>query len=237
MSILEIKSVTKEYSVRDVKIAAIDDLDLKIEEQEFLIVLGKSGSGKSTLLSLLSGLEQPTKGQITYKDQNLGSLTENELARIRRNEIGIIFQHFYLMESMTAIDNVELPLLIAKQPLKERREWALKLLKVVGLDHRAAHYPNELSGGERQRTGIARALANRAKLIIADEPTGDLDSKTGREIIDLLHRLNQGNYPELDWKPTIILVTHDMGLVKAGMRVITLSDGKIIEDQVMEEKT
>ena len=165
MSILEIKSVSKEYRVRDVKIAAIDDLDLKIQEQEFLIVIGKSGSGKSTLLSLLCGLEQPTKGEITYKDQNLGSLTENELARIRRNEIGIIFQHFYLMDSMTAIDNVELPLLIAKQPLKERREWALKLLKVVGLDYRATHYPNELSGGERQRTGIARALANRANMV------------------------------------------------------------------------
>ena len=138
------------------------------------------------------------------------------------------------MDAMTALDNVELPLLISGVSRSERREWALTTLEMVGLKNRAAHYPNELSGGERQRVGIARAFVNRAALIIADEPTGDLDSKKGEEIIDLMYDLHKGGekFPLLDWNPTIIMVTHDVGMLREGMRVITLSDGQITQDKV-----
>ncbi|MCE7736301.1 MAG: ABC transporter ATP-binding protein [Candidatus Heimdallarchaeota archaeon] len=231
---LELKSVTKKYGIKTTEVMALNGVTTSFDSGEFIVILGKSGSGKSTLLSLLSGLEQPSEGTISYQDKLLNSLSENELARMRRKEVGIIFQHFYLMDAISAIDNVELPLLIARKPKKERREWAKRLLELVNLSHRATHYPSELSGGERQRVGIARALANRASIIIADEPTGDLDSKSGKAIVDLLYNLNQGKLPQLDWKPTVIMVTHDLQLIKEGMRVITLSDGAIVSDKVHE---
>ncbi|MCH8906681.1 MAG: ATP-binding cassette domain-containing protein, partial [Candidatus Heimdallarchaeota archaeon] len=173
---------------------------------------------------------------IQYKGRDLGSLTEDELAIWRRSEVGIIFQHFFLMDAMTALDNVELPLLIAGVPKNERRQWSVEVLTMVGLADRITHYPNELSGGERQRVGIARALVNRASLIIADEPTGDLDSQKGQEIIDLIHSLNQGkgSFPELNWQPTVIMVTHDVGMLRKGMRVLTISDGMIIDDALFD---
>ncbi|MCE7733881.1 MAG: ABC transporter ATP-binding protein [Candidatus Heimdallarchaeota archaeon] len=234
MSLIQIQNVHKEYGMGDGKVQAIRGIDLEINEGEFVVILGKSGSGKSTLLSLIGGLEQPTTGEICYKENKLSQMSEDELAILRRREIGIIFQHFFLMDAMTALDNVELPLLIAGVPRTERREWALETLDMVDLKHRAAHYPNELSGGERQRVGIARAFVNKANLIIADEPTGDLDSKKGEEIIDLMHDLLKGGtqFPSLDWKPTIIMVTHDVGMLRDGMRIITISDGQIVQDKV-----
>ncbi|MDH5401052.1 MAG: ABC transporter ATP-binding protein [Candidatus Heimdallarchaeota archaeon] len=233
---IELKAVEKEYGIGDTRVNAIRGITLHVDQGEFLAILGKSGSGKSTLLSLLGGLEQPTKGHILYKEKDLGNLSEDELAIMRRTEVGIVFQHFHLMDAMTALDNVELPLLIAGQKRSERREWALKVLTMVGLRERAAHYPNELSGGERQRVGIARAFANKASLIIADEPTGDLDSTKGKEIIDMLWALNRGmdSFNELDWKPTIIMVTHDVGMLREGMRVLTISDGMIISDRIFD---
>ncbi|OLS21285.1 MAG: putative ABC transporter ATP-binding protein [Candidatus Heimdallarchaeota archaeon LC_2] len=233
MSLIQIENVYKEYGIGDSKVHAIQGIDLEISEGEFIVILGKSGSGKSTLLSLIGGLEQPSSGEIIYKENKLSGMTEDELTILRRSEIGIIFQHFFLMDAMTALDNVELPLLIAGVPRADRREWALETLDMVSLKDRAAHYPNELSGGERQRVGIARAFVNKAALIIADEPTGDLDSKKGEEIIDLLHDLLKGGkqFPSLDWSPTIIMVTHDVGMLRSGMRVITISDGRIIQDK------
>lgn len=236
MALIELHEVIKSYGKGETAVQAVRGITIDINQGEFVVILGKSGSGKSTLLSLVGGLEQPTEGSIIYNGNNLGKMTEDELAIMRRTEIGIIFQHFFLMDAMTALDNVELPLLIAGQSRKERREWALKMLQMVDLRERATHYPNELSGGERQRVGIARAFANRASVIIADEPTGDLDSTKGQEIMDLLFDLNKGgeNYPELDWKPTVIMVTHDIGMLRNGMRVITISDGTVIKDDIFD---
>lgn len=233
MVLIQLENVYKEYGMGDSKVHAIQGINLEINQGEFVVILGKSGSGKSTLLSLMGGLEQPSSGEVIYKQKKLSGYSEDELAILRRSEIGIIFQHFFLMDAMTALDNVELPLLIAGVPRSERREWALETLDMVDLKSRATHYPNELSGGERQRVGIARAFVNKAALIIADEPTGDLDSKKGEEIIDLLHDLLKGGkqFPSLDWSPTIIMVTHDVGMLRDGMRVITISDGQIIQDR------
>ncbi|MCY3410944.1 MAG: ABC transporter ATP-binding protein [Candidatus Heimdallarchaeota archaeon] len=238
MVLIEFIDVKKDYgSVKlGTLVHAVRGISVAIEEGEFIVILGKSGSGKSTFLSLLGGLEQPTEGQILWRGDDLSKHTEDELAIMRRTEVGVVFQHFFLLDSMTAIDNVSLPLLIAGVPLNERRAWCMELLQMVGLGDRATHYPNELSGGERQRVGIARALANKASVIIADEPTGDLDSKKGREIVDLLFSLNrgQGEIAELDWKPTLIMVTHDVGLLREGMRVLTLKDGQIIDDSMFD---
>ncbi len=234
MVLIKFENVEKDYGAGETLVRAIRGISIEIKEGEFVSILGKSGSGKSTFLSLLGGLEQPTRGKITWNGTDLGTLTEDELAMMRRTEIGIIFQHFYLMDSMTALDNVELPLLIAGIPREQRRPWCISLLEVVGLENRLTHYPNELSGGERQRVGIARALANKPRVLIADEPTGDLDSKRGAEIIDLLHSLNRGENVDLGFKPTVIMVTHDVGMLREGMRVITLSDGKIISDEMFD---
>ncbi len=236
MVLIELKNVRKEYGVGDTLVHAIRGISIDINQGEFVVILGKSGSGKSTLLSLLGGLEQPTSGNIIWRGEDLSAYSEDELAIMRRSEVGIIFQHFFLLDSMTALDNTELPLLISGVSKEDRREWCMHLLSLVGLEERATHYPNELSGGERQRVGIARALANKATVIIADEPTGDLDSKKGKEIIDLIYSLNKGDgfMKELEWQPTIILVTHDVGMLRKGMRVLTLSDGTVISDQIFD---
>lgn len=236
MALIEFNNVSKDYGVGETVVHAVSKISVSIDKGEFVAILGKSGSGKSTFLSLLGGLEQPTRGHILWRGDDLSNHTEDELAIMRRTDVGVVFQHFFLLDSMTALDNTELPLLIAGVPRTERREWCMKLLDLVGLKDRATHYPNELSGGERQRVGIARALANRASVIIADEPTGDLDSKKGREIVDLLYRLNQGTgeMSELDWQPTLIMVTHDVYMLRKGMRVLTLSDGMIIGDDIFD---
>ncbi|MHA2501460.1 MAG: ABC transporter ATP-binding protein [Candidatus Kariarchaeaceae archaeon] len=237
--LLDLQHVEKEYAQGSYRVQAIKNIDLVINKGEFLVILGRSGSGKSTLLSLLGGLEQPTKGTISLNGNDLAKYTEDELAILRRWEIGIIFQHFHLMEAMTAVENVELPMLIAGISKKERRPWAIELLKLVGLDGRETHYSNELSGGERQRVGIARALANKADLIIADEPTGDLDSHRGAEIIDLLYSINRKetaieSLKNGEWSPTVVMVTHDVGMLRKGMRVLTLSDGLIESDEIFD---
>jgi putative ABC transport system ATP-binding protein len=233
---LKLESVEKVFSETETKVHAIRGITLNVKKGEFVAILGKSGSGKSTLLSLIGGLEQPTSGKIIFNGKNLNTMSDDMLARMRRTEVGIVFQNFLLMDVMTAFENVELPLIIAGLDRKERRKWALEVLSYVGLQDRATHFPSELSGGEKQRVGIARAFANKASVIIADEPTGDLDSSKGAEIIDLLYSLNQGSdkFPSLDWKPTVIMVTHDVGMLRKGMRVLKIKDGMIEKDDIFD---
>ncbi len=225
--LIQTEHLIKEYGSGGTLVRAIRGIDITIKQGEFVAILGKSGSGKSTFVSLIGGLEQPTHGKVYFDGIDLSTLTEDQLAEIRLKHIGIVFQHFHLLESLTAVENVELPLLIANYPKHKRRPIALELLDRVGLKDRAANYPAELSGGEKQRVGIARALISHPKLILADEPTGDLDSATGDKIIDLLVDINQ----DPSWRPTIIMVTHDVSKLRKGMRVLTLSDGKIIDDR------
>ena len=235
-SLISFKNIKKIYSQASYEVHALREINLEIKQGEFIVILGRSGSGKSTLLSLIGGLEQPTNGSIMFNQTELGNLTEDELAILRRGEIGIVFQHFHLMEAMSAVENVELPMLVAGVDKAKRRPWAVELLSLVGLQGRETHYPNELSGGERQRVGIARSMANRPNLIIADEPTGDLDSQRGAEIIDLLYGINRHSklVEDLNWSPTIVMVTHDVGMLRKGMRIITLSDGNIASDEIFD---
>ncbi len=234
MSLINLLNVSKSYGKGRTRVDAIKDITLEIDKGEFVVILGKSGSGKSTLLSLISGLEKPDRGLVEINNTRITELNENQLAIIRRHNIGFIFQHFHLINAMTALENTELPAVLAKTPKKERQSFALKLLELVGLSSRLTHYPEELSGGERQRTGIARSLINKPGIIIADEPTGDLDNEKGKEIVDLLYNLNQGIEVEgiNGWKPTIIMVTHDKSMIKDNMRVITLSDGEVLLDSI-----
>ena len=226
--IIDTKKLTKEFGIGNTLVNAVQNVTLKIKQGEFIVMLGASGSGKTTFLSLIGGLIQPTSGEIIVNNHDFSKLSEDRLALIRREDVGIIFQQFHLVELMTAIENVELPLLIANTSKKERRPKAVELLKRVGLGKRLLNYPHEMSGGEKQRVGIARALVGEPKLILADEPTGDLDSKTGEGIMDLLEDLNQD--PEL--QPTIIMVTHDLDKIRKGMRVLTMADGAIIKDEM-----
>ncbi len=224
--LIQTDRITKEYTVGTSRVIAINGITLTINKGEFIAILGKSGSGKSTFVSLIGGLTQPSSGWVRLKDQDLSQLSEDQLAILRRNEISIVFQHFYLLDSMTAQENVELPLLIASIPKRERRERAQMVLNLVGLTDRKANYPHELSGGEKQRVGIARALVTNPSIILADEPTGDLDSATGDNIIELLQSLNQNS----ELKTTILMVTHDISKLRKGMRILKFSDGIVSRD-------
>ncbi len=202
---------------------ALDGVDISVEEGEFLSVLGPSGSGKSTLLHLIGGLDRPTAGQIWVGDSDIAALDENELAAYRRREVGFVFQAFNLVSTMTALQNVAFPMFFARVPPAQRQERARSLLAAVGLAERMDHRPTELSGGEQQRVAIARALANDPTIILADEPTGNLDSHTGAEVMSVLERLNQ------EQGRTIVVVSHDptvMGFVK---RSVHLLDGRITD--------
>ncbi len=225
--VIRAENLIKEYGAGETLVRAIRGIDLVIRKGEFVVLLGKSGSGKSTLVSLLGGLEQPTRGKVFFDGEDLSKKSEDELAETRLKKSGIIFQHFHLLESLTAVENVELPLLIANYPKEQRRPLAIKMLEKVGLGHRLANYPSELSGGEKQRVGIARALVTSPEMIFADEPTGDLDSKTGDMIIDMLMQINQ----DPEWTPAILMVTHDVSKLRKGMRILTMSDGRIVDDR------
>lgn len=208
MELLQINNVHKEYDSYGSKVQAIRGIDLSVRQGEFIVIVGKSGSGKSTLLSLIGGLEKASRGTVNFKDRNLSKLSQNKLADLRLKEIGIVFQQFHLMDGITALDNVELPMILRKDDPKTRQERALSLLNLVKIKDKATHYPNELSGGEKQRVSIARAMANRPDLIIADEPTGKLDSEIGTEIVELLYEIsNIQNSNSDDWNPTIIMVS------------------------------
>jgi putative ABC transport system ATP-binding protein len=215
-----LENLQRYYIQRAEIIKAIDGIDLVITSGEFVAVLGPSGSGKTTLLNLLAGLDQNTGGTIFFDDRDLLKLSDPDLCDFRRFDIGIIFQFYNLHPSFTAQENVEYPMIIAKVPRKKRQIRAIHLLQQVKLYDKRENFPRELSGGEKQRVGIARALANDPKVIIADEPTGDLDSETATEIINLLLKINKEG-------KTIIMVTHDDSLLTDEMRVLTLVDGTI----------
>jgi len=222
---LQTSDLRKHYVMGTSVVRALDGVSMTVEQGEFLGLLGTSGSGKSTLLNLLGGLDHATSGTLRIFDQDLAKMSRAELSMHRRKNVGIIFQSFNLISTMTATDNVALSMMFAGIPRAEREREASRLLESMGLGGRQKHRPKELSGGEQQRVAISRALANKPALLLADEPTGNLDSKTSKEIMDLLKALN-----ERDGK-TIILVTHDAALAhKYSHRIITLMDGTVVSD-------
>jgi len=219
-NVVELRNVTKEYIMGEVKVKAINDVNLKIKKSESAAIMGPSGSGKSTMLHLVGCLDRPTSGKVFIDGKNISNLNDNELAVMRRKKIGFIFQFFNLVPSFTALGNVELPMMFSGTP--NREEKAKELLKAVGLQHRLYHYASQLSGGETQRVAIARALANDPQIILADEPTGNLDSRTGKEIIDVLVKLNK------EKGVTLLIVTHENLIARRARRIVKLKDGKIV---------
>lgn len=217
---IELKEVSRLYIMGDTVVRALDDISLEIEEHSFTAIIGPSGSGKSTLMSLIGCLDVPTSGSIIIDGEETGEMEEEDLAFIRNRKIGFVFQHFSLLPKLNALDNAALPLLYRGISVKERREIAGHMLERVGLADRMKHRPNELSGGQKQRVAIARALVNNPSILLADEPTGALDSVTGREVMDIFHRLNEEGH-------TIVFVTHDPKLASECGRIIPLKDGKI----------
>jgi putative ABC transport system ATP-binding protein len=214
-------NITKSYGTGAIEVHALNGVTLEIAEGEYVALMGPSGSGKSTLMHLLGCLDTPTSGQYRFNDRDISTLDDIELAHLRNREIGFVFQTFNLLPRLSAQANVQLPMLYAGVPVRERKERAAGLLEMVGLKDRMTHNPNELSGGETQRVAIARAFANRPSVVLADEPTGNLDSKTGVEIMRLFGSLaEQGN--------TIILVTHDQTVADHARRIVHLADGKIV---------
>ena len=220
---INISSISKEYVMGDNKLLALNNVDVSINEGEFVSIMGSSGSGKSTLMNIIGCLDVPSNGDYFFRDNNISSYSSNKLAELRNKDIGFIFQNFNLLPRLNALENVILPLLYSGKSKKERVELALKALKNVGLKDRTHHRPNQLSGGQQQRVSIARAIAGTPKLILADEPTGALDSSTSLEIMKILNDLNQTGI-------TIVLVTHEDDIAKYGSRIIKMRDGKIIED-------
>ncbi len=217
---IEIENLIKVYRRGKIEVIAIRDVSLKINKGEFAMLFGPSGSGKTTFLHLLGGIDRPTAGKIMVNGRNIAMMSDSELTEYRRKEVGIVFQFFNLIPSLTALENVMLPLQFAGVPAGERKERAVELLKLVGLEDRMKHYPGEMSGGEQQRVAIAIAMANDPPLLLADEPTGELDTETGLKIIELLKDLNEKG-------KTIIVATHDMRLREYATRILEIRDGKI----------
>jgi len=227
--IIEMKNITKTYIVGLEEVHALRGISLQVRKNEYIAVMGPSGSGKSTLMNIIGCLDTPTTGIYLFNGINVSDMDDNELARIRNKEIGFVFQTFNLIARSNALHNVELPLIYANVPASERKERARLALESVGLGDRIHHKPNELSGGQRQRVAIARALVNNPSIILADEPTGNLDSKTGEEIMQLFEELHQkGN--------TIILVTHEEYIAEHAKRIIRIRDGLIEADEVVNNR-
>lgn len=222
-SLVEVRDVSKVYRRDAEELTVLEGLDLTIAQGEFLALMGPSGSGKSTLLNLLAGLDTPTTGSIIVAGEDVSGLKPKQLAAWRARHIGFIFQVYNLIPVLTALQNVELPLLLTPLGRKERREHALTALSVVGLADRVQHYPRQLSGGQEQRVGIARAIVTDPTLILADEPTGDLDARAATDILDLLHRLNT------EFGKTIVMVTHDPRAAERASRTLHLEKGALLE--------
>lgn len=220
MAVIELDSICKSYQTGDERVDALVDANLKVEQGEFVAIVGPSGSGKSTLLSILGCLDVPTSGSYLLEGQDVAKLSETKLAQIRNQKIGFVFQSFNLLPRMTVWENVETPLLYAGMGAAQRKERVEEALSQVGLLERAKHHSNQISGGQRQRVAIARALVTKPAMILADEPTGNLDSKTGAEIMSLIKELNAGG-------ATIVLVTHDNGLAAQAGRTIQVRDGRV----------
>ncbi len=229
MNIINIEHIAKIYQMGLEEVHALRDISLKIDKNEYVAIMGPSGSGKSTLMNMLGCLDTPTSGKYDFTGVSVSEMTDNELAKIRNKEIGFVFQTFNLLTRSDALHNVELPLVYAGLPYAERREKAKQSLIDVGLEDRIHHKPNELSGGQRQRVAIARALVSSPSIILADEPTGNLDSKTGEEIMQVLEEIHEkGN--------TIILVTHEEYIAEHAARIIRLKDGLVEEDKRVEKR-
>ncbi|MDH7480288.1 MAG: ABC transporter ATP-binding protein [Syntrophomonadaceae bacterium] len=220
---IKVRDLTKVYRIGDIEVCALRNVNLTVAQGEFIAIVGPSGSGKSTLINMLGCLDTPTSGTYELDGRPVQQLNDDELAEIRNAKVGFIFQGFNLLPKLTALENVELPLVYRGVGVKERREQALEALARVGLSDRVEHRPTELSGGQQQRVAIARALAGNPSLILADEPTGNLDTKSGAEILELLKQLHQsGN--------TVIIITHDPGIAKQAQRILTIRDGEIVEE-------
>jgi len=227
-ALIEISNLTKQYMMGSEEVWALDGISLSVEEGEYVAVMGPSGSGKSTLMNMLGCLDTPTSGTYHLRGEDVSTFTDNELAEIRNREIGFVFQTFNLLPRVNCLRNAELPLIYAGMSRTERRERAAEVLRDVGLGDRLDHRPNELSGGQRQRVATARALVNRPALLLADEPTGNLDTETGAEIMQLLEALHRrGN--------TILLVTHEEDIARHARRIIHLRDGRLERDETVHE--
>ncbi|MCD6485281.1 MAG: ABC transporter ATP-binding protein [Candidatus Odinarchaeota archaeon] len=219
---LVVKNVTKVYEIGKVKVEAVRNVNLKVKKGEIIALVGPSGSGKTTLLNLIGTLDKPTEGTIFIDGIDVTKMPESELTKLRRRKIGFVFQFFNLIPVLTAFENVELPMLIAGVDKREREQRARQLLKLVGLEDRMSHKPDELSGGEQQRVAIARALANNPSLLLADEPTGDLDSKTGQKVIELMFETARKR------NATTIMVTHNVEIAKLADKILKMRDGQIV---------
>ncbi len=218
---IELKSVTKKYKMGDEIIHALDGVDLKIDKGEFVAIVGPSGSGKTTLANIIGGLDSPDAGEVVVDEMNLTRANDSQLSQYRNKKIGFVFQTFNLEPHYNSLENVMVPLIFARIGLAERKKRAEACLEAVGLENRIKHKPTELSGGERQRVAIARALANNPEIIIADEPTGNLDSQKGSEVISILKELNRQG------KITLIIITHDQNIARQAKRIVNIKDGKI----------
>ena len=222
--IISIQSVSKIYNLGETVVKALDNVSLSIYDNDYISIMGPSGSGKSTLMNIIGCLDVPTKGKYKFKDELISEMDDNQLANIRNEKIGFVFQTFNLLPKLNAMQNVEVPLIYSSLGRKDRLERAEEALHIVGLQDRMTHKPNELSGGQRQRVAIARALVNKPSIILADEPTGNLDSKSGTEILKFFAKLHKdGN--------TIIMVTHEESVAKLSKRRIDIFDGKIARDE------
>ncbi len=227
--LIELKNINKSYKNGDQTLQVLKDIHLEVEEGEFLAIMGPSGSGKSTLMNIIGLLDRPTRGEYRLEGEEVGNLSEKKLAQVRNEQIGFVFQQFFLLSKLNAFQNVELPLIYAGVNPSKRKELAEQFLKKVELDTRMHHLPSELSGGQKQRVAIARALVNHPSIILADEPTGALDSKTGEQIMELLTALNQEG-------KTIIMVTHETEIAAYAKRQIVIRDGVISSDSRNERR-
>ena len=229
-NVIELRKVNKIYQMGEVEVKALKDVSIEINKGEFVSIVGKSGSGKSTLVNMIGCLDVPTSGAVYLENQDISNLEESDLAQIRGKKIGFIFQTFNLMPTLSVFENISLPMIFQGYSDEEIKDKVDELLEMVELSSRAHHKPSELSGGQRQRVAIARALSNDPEVILADEPTGNLDSKTGKQVMDFLYALNK------DKNVTLILVTHDDDLAKWAERTLVLSDGGIVNEIKHPEK-
>ena len=226
MAVLEVKELTKKYGQGESEVIALDHVSFSVERGEFVAIVGASGSGKSTLMNMIGGLDHPTGGSVIIEENDISSMSEDELAIFRRRNLGIIYQFYNLIPTLSAEENIALPWKLDGR--KENKKRLAEILQLLGLEKRAKHLPGQMSGGQQQRVSIGRALINEPAFILADEPTGNLDSRTGMEIMDILKHANQ------KYKQTILLVTHDEKIALQAGRIITIGDGKIVKDEVMK---
>lgn len=226
MTLIEVKNLNKIYGSGEAEVKALKNINLNIEQGEFVAIVGQSGSGKSTLLHLIGGVDIPSSGEVIIDGKNIYKLKEKELSILRRRKLGFIFQFFNLIPVLTVQENIEMPVLLDNEKIDKK--YMSELLRILGLEERKNNYPSQLSGGQQQRVSIGRALANKPSIILADEPTGNLDSKNSKEVLELL------KYCAKKYNQTLILITHDINIAKSSDRVITIEDGEIISDEVIK---